>query len=103
MKHENTVVYRARTRETTPQMENPTSLRKSASAILNSLKRRAKKHGFSLDRSTYFRAKDRIGEMVAYCQYEDFVDDTNDIYKYLEQSVKFGKSVAPPYLTAVNK
>lgn len=78
-------------------------MRKSAAAILNSLKRRAKKHGFSLDCDTYYRAKDRIEEMVAYRQYEDFVDDTNDIYEYLEQSVKFGKSVAPSYLTAVNK
>ena len=101
--NEKSGVYRVRARLTTPQIENPTSLRKSASAILNSLKRRAKKHGFSLDRSTYFRAKDRIEEMVAYCQYEDFVDDTNDIYEYLGQSVKFGESVAPSYLTAVNK
>ncbi len=103
MKHENVGVYRVRARLTTLQMENPTSLRKSAAAILNSLKRRAKKHGFSLDCGTYFRAKERIEEMVDYCQYEDFVDDANDIYEYLERSVKFGKSVAPSYLTAVNK
>ena len=54
---------------------------------------------FLLDRNTYLRAKDRIEEMSVYSQYEDFVNDTNAIYAYLERSVKYGKNVAPAYLT----
>ena len=96
-------VYRACARLTTPQMESPASLRKSAAAILNGLRCRAKKCGFILDRDTYLRAKDRIGEMSVYPQYEDFVSDANDIYAYLERSVKYGKNVAPAYLTTVNE
>ena len=103
LKHESMGVYRVRARLTTLQVENPTSLRKSAAAMLNSLKRRIKKHGFILNSRTYFNAKDRIEEMTDYCQYEDFVDDTNDIYEYLAQSIKIGESVAPSYLIAVNK
>lgn len=99
VKHNTDGVYRVHARLTTPQMESPASLRKSAAAILNGLRCRAKKCGFILDRNTYLRAKDRIEEMSVYSQYEDFVNDTNAIYAYLERSVKYGKNVAPAYLT----
>lgn len=42
VKHNTDGVYRMHARLTTPQMESPASLRKSAAAILNGLRCRAK-------------------------------------------------------------